>query len=32
MGGSWGFIIAFSIFLGGWSVLNIFVLARSKIN
>jgi uncharacterized membrane protein len=28
VGGSWGFIIAFSIFLLGWTALNTFVLAR----
>src|SRR6476661_1867735 len=28
VGGSWGFIIAFSIFLVGWTVLNTLVLAR----
>ena len=28
VGGSWGFIIAFSIFLLGWTGLNTFVLAR----
>ena len=28
VGGSWGFIIAFSIFLVGWTTLNTLVLAR----
>ena len=28
VGGSWGFIIAFSIFLLGWAALNTLVLAR----
>jgi uncharacterized membrane protein len=28
VGGSWGFIIAFSIFLLAWTALNILVLAR----
>ena len=28
VGGSWGFIVAFSIFLIGWTALNTLVLAR----
>ena len=28
VGGSWGFIIGFSLFLVGWAGLNTFVLAR----
>ena len=28
VGGSWGFIIAFSVFLLGWAALNTLVLAR----
>ena len=27
VGGSWGFIIGFGIFLGGWAILNTVVLA-----
>lgn len=32
MGGSWGFIIGFAVFLGGWALLNGVLIVRHAID